>query len=450
MHAVFERHLQTDKGKALVRMHHTKADAQSIYTELLQYALKSTKASLDSATLLAYITSAKLGNGKRKGTIHAFVLHWQDQVRLFGDLVGNHTYFADDLLENAVTKISELRSVKAQADQHPRTQTAGKTLTYQQYCQLVLSAAQQYDGQFVPAQSKSRPRQVYQYEYQDYNDDNDYSHDIDSDLNIILEVNQTSFVRGSRLKRTQWDRLGAIPEAQGIWDSLSAEAKKIILEPRLGGPPPPRAPWTTNLHDISAHDYLQANLHNINLGTHGGADGSRNADTTDSNDNQSFVPPCDDQLLAYMTKRAPLLPTDIQRILSSSLAKKDAGQLPSKAEINIDGKVYRQAHAHNTIYHASNHRSNRHGALINRGANGDIAGADVRIIDKTGQFVDVQGIDNYQMVDIPIVTAGAVIQTQRGEVITILHQYAHMLARARPSTPLANWNGFNNKSMTSQ
>jgi hypothetical protein len=78
-------------------MDHTKADAQSIYAELLQYALKSTKASLDSATLLAYITSAKLSDGKWKGRTHALVLHWQDQVRLFGDLVGNHTYFTDDL-----------------------------------------------------------------------------------------------------------------------------------------------------------------------------------------------------------------------------------------------------------------------------------------------------------------------------------------------------------------
>jgi hypothetical protein len=170
MYASFERHLQTDKGKALVGMHHTNADAQAIYTELSQYTLKSTKASLDSDMLLAYITSAKLGNGKWKGTTHAFVLHWQDQVRLCGDLVSNHTYFADGLLhtmlENAVTKILKLRSVKAQADQH-RTHT-GKTLTYQQYCQLVLLAAQQYDGQFEPAQSKSHPRQVYEHKYQDY------------------------------------------------------------------------------------------------------------------------------------------------------------------------------------------------------------------------------------------------------------------------------------------
>jgi hypothetical protein len=200
MYTAFERHLQTDKGKALVRAHYANADAEAIYRELSQYALQSTKASLDLATLLAYITSAKLGDGKWKGTTHAFVLHWQDQIRLFGDLVGKHTYFADDLLhtmlENAVTQISELRSFKAQSDQH-KTQT-GKTLTYQQYCQLVLSAAQQHDGQFAPAQSKSqsRPRQVYQHEFQDYADDDNYSHDIDSNLNDILEVNQMSFVRG--------------------------------------------------------------------------------------------------------------------------------------------------------------------------------------------------------------------------------------------------------------
>jgi hypothetical protein len=110
MYAAFERHLQTDKGKALVRAHHANADAQAIYKELSEYALQSTKASLDSATLLAYITSAKLGDGKWKGTTHAFVLHWQDQIRLFGDLVGSHTYFPDEL---TCAPCSKMRSRKS-------------------------------------------------------------------------------------------------------------------------------------------------------------------------------------------------------------------------------------------------------------------------------------------------------------------------------------------------
>ncbi len=38
---------------------------------------------------------------------------------------------------------------------------------------------------------------------------------------------------------------------------------------------------------------------------------------------------------------------------------------------------------------------------------------------------DVQGINNYQMVDIPIATVGGVINTQHSEVIAILHWYAY-------------------------
>ena len=62
---------------------------------------------------------------------------------------------------------------------------------------------------------------------------------------------------------------------------------------------------------------------------------------------------------------------------------------------------------------------------MDHGANGGIAGDDTRIISKTGRFVDVQGIDNHQLVDIPIVTAGAVINTQKGEVIAVMNQYAY-------------------------
>jgi hypothetical protein len=58
------------------------------------------------------------------------------------------------------------------------------------------------------------------------------------------------------------------------------------------------------------------------------------------------------------------------------------------------------------------------------GANGGIAGDDVWNINRTGRQVDMQVIDNHQIADIPIVTAGAVVKTQRGEGIIILLQYA--------------------------
>lgn len=78
MYAVFEKTLLTDKGKSLVRVHQRKYDAQKVYAELSEYALKSTKASLDATSILTYITTSRLGDGTWKGTTHAFILHWQD------------------------------------------------------------------------------------------------------------------------------------------------------------------------------------------------------------------------------------------------------------------------------------------------------------------------------------------------------------------------------------
>jgi len=122
-----------------------------------------------------------------------------------------------------------------------------------------------------------------------------------------------------------------------------------------------------------------------------------------------------------MTKKRDLPPGDIQRLLSPSMAK--SSQSGSTKSVVIDGVTY-TANAH-IQYRASSHHHVRSGALVDRGANGGIAGGDVRVINRTGRQVDVQGIDNHQIVDIPIVTAGAVVKTQRGEVIIILHQYAY-------------------------
>jgi len=76
MYAAFEKTLLTDKGKALVRAHQRKYDAQKIYAELSEYALKSTTASMNASDMLTYITTVRLGDGKWKGSTHAFILHW--------------------------------------------------------------------------------------------------------------------------------------------------------------------------------------------------------------------------------------------------------------------------------------------------------------------------------------------------------------------------------------
>jgi len=80
MHAVFERVLQMDKGKALVRLNEATSDAQLIFSELCHDVLCSTCASINSSRLLSYITSVRIRDGMWNGTLHNFILHWQEQV----------------------------------------------------------------------------------------------------------------------------------------------------------------------------------------------------------------------------------------------------------------------------------------------------------------------------------------------------------------------------------
>jgi hypothetical protein len=62
MYAVFERTLQTDQGKAIVRAHEDDFDAQAVYKDLVEYSINSTKASLDaSSTLQLYYSSTYWG-----------------------------------------------------------------------------------------------------------------------------------------------------------------------------------------------------------------------------------------------------------------------------------------------------------------------------------------------------------------------------------------------------
>ena len=436
MYAVFERTLLTDKGKALVRQHQATFDAQKIYSELSQYALQSTKATMDASTILSYLTTAKLGDGKWNGTTHAFILHWQDQVRKYHDLSSHHKLPLDlqrTMLENAVHNIPELRSVKIQAAQH-KTHT-GLELTYQQYCSLLLSAAQQHDKQLMPHGTRqSQRRHVYMQDISsDLQIDGESLHDIasfdiDSSIDTISAYN-SNWRPGPRLTREQWHKLP--DDAKKTWDLLSDDAKKIILQP----PPPPapnpqrqRPPPTPPRRHLNEHDiqHLVSCLHDLcggsstidtNLSTIAATSEHEATTTDDSNQDQED----DNKLLAHVTNQKKLPPGDIKRLLSQ---KTNSSSKPR--EVNINGVKYREVNNVNINYKVSSFSTSIcSGALVDRGANGGIAGADTRIIHKTGRQVDVQGIDNHQMVNIPIVTAGAVVNTQKGEVIVIMNQYAY-------------------------
>ena len=77
------------------------------------------------------------------------------------------------------------------------------------------------------------------------------------------------------------------------------------------------------------------------------------------------------------------------------------------------------------IYHVSKHSSSHYGSLIDRGANGSLAGSDVRILERTGRTVSVTGIDIHEFPGLDIVTHAALLHTNHGKVVLIMHEYAY-------------------------
>src|SRR5688500_15646871 len=190
IYAVFEKTLLTDKGKALVCQHQLTFDAQLIYKELLAYAMLSTKTALNAADLLSYITNTTLADGKWKGPTHSFVLYWQDQVRKYSNLSAQTALSPTlllSLLQDAVNPISELCQVKMQAAQMETF--LGKDLSYDYYCGLLLSTAQQYDQQHAKKGNTTVKRRIYQHDfYTNYEPDNFHdakSYNIDHPLSMI-------------------------------------------------------------------------------------------------------------------------------------------------------------------------------------------------------------------------------------------------------------------------
>jgi hypothetical protein len=189
-----------------------------------------------------------------------------------------------------------------------------------------------------------------------------------------------------------------------LWDQFDDKAKAIILNTALPQHNTGITPTRThvNLHDISAYDYLQANMTDIQQDTL-----STDNAILDSPDQHGVIDNEEhsDSLLINVAKSAKPSPGDIKRVLSKT----------STRSANVTQIIYNISASRTTLCNLS---------LIDRGANGGIAGDDVRVVFKTDRCVDVRGIDNHQVNGIDIGTVGGVIQTQKGPVVAIMHQYA--------------------------
>jgi hypothetical protein len=420
MYSVFERILQTDEGKVIVRSHDADRNAQLIYGEILQVMTKSTEAMMDSSDILSYLTTTKISDGSWRGTTKAFLLNWVDKLRLFHELTPVPDRLSESvqrtLLQNAVIGLDVLRQVQISSELQKAT--TGTVITFAQYKSLLINAATGYDKQSGKSNQNGKPRRSAFSSEIIFGDESgledgilyedvasEFCYDVDTMPGEIqaYAANQRErpqFKPGSRMPIGRWKALSE--QAQKVWDTMEDDDKAKILalhETRKGDLPPAKSKFSVNTHTV-----------------------------TDD------IPPddLDDILLAMVTKQSNRArakpnshPADVRSVLSQPI--KAAKAQVTDEQILINGHTYvRQVQSHEVRYTMSHASRRNQGSLIDRGANGGIAGSDTRVIERhPHRTVDIRGIDNHEISSIPIVTAGAVVRSQRGDVVAILHQYAY-------------------------
>ena len=138
-------------------------------------------------------------------------------------------------------------------------------------------------------------------------------------------------------------------------------------------------------------------------------------------------PPPPDTIEANKTQHQPSTPKYPPHDIRSILLQKKA----SKREVNVASIIY-------SVSASKIHSKN---SLMDRGANGGIAGQDVKIIESSDRSVHIQGIDNHQMTDLKIGTVAGILNSTKGPIIGIMHQYA-LVGRGHSIHSPGQWEWF--------
>jgi hypothetical protein len=398
-----------------------------------------------------------------KGTTLSFILHYQEEIQLYDQLQPPNEQTSDHVkmiyLQNAVYAIEELRLVQTTGS---HVALANGTIpTYKDYEALLKSAASTYDR----AHARAKRQLTRSAECTDIWDANvtesfheayEFGFDIDTPTNIVqAHMRDQSGV----IPRDTFGQL--LPESRKAWSQLSDDVRVDILwalqvNDSQGSQ---ESTCTTSLRDKLRYNQTRvpqnATLNKtVQFNTTDNDATTPSSITTSMHDTSTASTPTptnpdlDEQvrdvlshifseahtdgesnrLIASVTKQATSQHREwsqpkAQDIPAADLCKMlSQRQGPDKPSVTINGVEY-VAKLNDVMYQVSNHKQTTLPlALIDRGANGGVAGSDTWHIDKSLCSVHIQGINDHMIKDVPIGTVGAVVNTQRGEVIAIMHQ----------------------------
>ena len=408
LYSVLISSLKTDFSEALVKDH--EGDAQLIIELLHEHHTGNSQYSRSEINRITkYLTNIKLDDTWR-GTNESFLMHYNDQLRLLDSLVDSDEKLPDNtrvtFLESAVESVPDLRRVKITDNVLQAQLDSTRPITYRSYFDLLKDAAFHLD-QATKRGSKIRRTNVH---FSGPNNEDDHQNLTSDDHQVIQQedvcneppeplsysVFQSHF-QGSSTSSTQ-----KIFLPKPIWEKLSKDQQQMIIDhnrslPKSGSssistPNKSPSPLPHKPTPQQAAKSQQVHTHQSDEST---------ADTTK----------------IETTPSDPLLAMVHQSIHTSN---DDASDITKVLSAKRSRQI--QVCKHYIFQHA-NHTNNQ---LVDRGANGGLAGSDMRVIYKTHRKINISGIDNHEVNGLDVVTAATLLNTSLGKVIGIFNEYAHL------------------------
>ena len=400
VYSVLVTSLQTEKGRELVK--EFEGDARSIILKLHHYHTQSNVAQHDIITLTTEITNLTL-NDSWKGTVRQFLSHFKEKLRLLDSLVPVSDQLPETtrliFLQRAVPQNHDLRQIHVMDSVWRFKTDSTEALTFDTYYNLLWDAAHQYD---LHQTKKGPQRKAFSSQQEDINDVDEYANaeeqfstDPEPVEHSPYSVYQSSF-------HPKMPQKSFLP--RHIWDTLSDSTKQMIIEHnkkvKLNNPTPyPSGSKTKPNPTLGKSNPAPKQIHQH----------SQNEPTEESppdTSTQNLVNKC-------LTENG-IDPTDIQNVLSVSQAKQNMSS----------HEPPRQIQSHQRYSFAGVHQTNHQ--LIDRGANGGLAGADMRIIHTTPRKINIVGIGDHELTGLNVVTAATLLDTKKGPIIGVFHEYAHL------------------------
>ena len=408
LYSVLISSLKTEFSEALVKDH--EGDAQLILDLLHEHHTGNSQYSrAEINRITKYLTNIKLDDTWR-GTNESFLMHYNDQLRLLDSLVDSDEKLPDNttvtFLESAVESVPDLRCVKITDNVLQAQLDSTRPISYRSYFDLLKDAA------FHLAQATKRGNKIRRtnVHFSGPNDEDEHQSLSSDDNQVIQQENVCSeppeplsyslfqsHFHGLSTSNTQ-----KIFLPKPIWEKLSKDQQQMIIDhnrslPKSGSPhlsTPNKSPSPLPHKPTPQQTAKSQQVHTL----------QSDESTTDT-------------IKTETTPSDPLLPMVHQSINTSADDASDISNI-------LSVKRSRQIQVcQRYLFQYANHTNQQ---LVDRGANGGLAGSDMHVIHKPQRKINIQGIDNHEVTGLDVVTAATLLNTSQGKVIGIFNEYAYL------------------------